>query len=81
MNVKDASGLANDCNCIFMPYCDGASFSGYTDKPVAFKSHNLTFRGMRNLDATVEYALDNLGMQDSTQVSQVVTCCMHSEFY
>ena len=30
MNTKDdPSGLDNDCNCLYMPYGDGASFSGY----------------------------------------------------
>ena len=26
-------GLDEDCNCIYMPYGDGASFSGYRAKP------------------------------------------------
>ena len=67
-NVRDTSGFADDCNCVYLRYCDGASFSGYTDKPVAVGGGKIIFRGMRNLDATVAYALDHLGMKQSTQV-------------
>ena len=64
MNVLD-DGSANDddCNCITLPYCDGASFSGNREKPW----RGLMHRGARNLNATIEYALDNLGMTGATQ--------------
>ena len=40
MNVLDPmptngfSPLDEGSNCIFLPYCDGASFSGYKEEPV-----------------------------------------------
>jgi len=50
-----------DCNCLYLPYCDGASFSGYRPKPwpVPKNGGNLTFRGLANLDAAVAYGLQN----------------------
>ena len=56
----DENGPVTDCNCIYMPYGDGASFSGYRAKPWPVPGTNnetLTFRGIKNLDATVEWAL------------------------
>ena len=59
-----------DCNSIYLPYGDGASFSGYRAEtwPVPGKpGHNLTFRGIKNLDAAIEFALAN-GMSDATEL-------------
>jgi hypothetical protein len=58
MNAE-GDGLATDCNCIFMPYGDGASFSGYRAKPWPVPGSNgtLTFRGIKNFDATMKWAL------------------------
>jgi len=69
MNTVD-DGLDRDCNCVFLPYGDGASFSGYRAEPWSVPDTpgaNLTFRGIKNLDATVEWALAH-GLKDATQL-------------
>ena len=33
MNVNENGTLDEDCNCLYMPYCDGASFSGFRTEP------------------------------------------------
>ena len=41
-----------------MQYCDGASFSGYRADPWPVPTNasaHLTFRGIKNLDATVDW--------------------------
>jgi len=66
----DVDGLISDCNCIFMPYCDGASFSGYRESnwPVPNESgKNLTFRGIKNLDATIQWAFQNTNLAEATE--------------
>eukprot|EP00939_MAST-03C_sp_MAST-3C-sp1_P000133 g133.t1 len=66
----DEDGPVSDCNCIYMPYCDGASFSGYREKqwPVPNEpGKNLTFRGIKNLDATVAWAFEHAGMKDASE--------------
>merc|ERR1719446_82138 len=59
MNTHE-DGSEADCNCLFMPYCDGASFSGFRAEtwpvPGANPPAELTFRGLTNLDATMEWA-------------------------
>ena len=55
---------------MFMPYGDGASFSGYRSEPWPVPSHpgrSLTFRGMTNFDQTFAYLFANLGLQNATQ--------------
>ena len=67
MNLKDgatwddADPIDHDCNCIYTPYCDGASFSGYRAAPWPVPGRDgeaLTFRGIRNFDALMDGALD-----------------------
>lgn len=71
------TGLDPDCNCVYLKYGDGASFAGYRKKPwpvpvgtagtsPGSKSF-LTFRGIKNLDASVQWALDH-GMSDATEL-------------
>ena len=70
MNVAEDGTIDQEAHCIFMPYCDGASFSGYRGKPwpvPGSSASSLTFRGIRNLDATVEWALTRLGLDGATQ--------------
>ena len=68
MNANDDGGIDNDCNCLYMPYGDGASFSGYRAKPwpVPGQNASLTFRGIKNFDATIEWALRQ-GLKDATE--------------
>jgi len=68
MNPKeDGSGMDDDCNCLYMPYGDGASFSGFRKDvwPVP-GGGNLTFRGIKNMDATIAWALAH-GLDKSTE--------------
>ena len=63
----DGLGIEQDCNCIYAKYCDGASFAGYQSEPWPVPGGgNLTFRGLRNLDRTVEWALEH-GMAGATE--------------
>ena len=58
----DEDGKVQDCNCVYMPYCDGASFAGFVADPVparrfdhrAPRDAELYFRGIRNFDATLD---------------------------
>ena len=63
----DGEGNREDCHCIYMPYGDGASFSGFRKDvwPVP-GGGNLTFRGIKNFDATVAWALEH-GLTEATE--------------
>lgn len=67
MNTKD-DGLDGDCNCLFLPNGDGASFSSYRAEPwrVPGTNETVTFRGVRNLDASVEWALQR-GLSEASE--------------
>lgn len=61
--------LGGDCNCLVLPYGDGASFSGYRAAPWPVPSQpgaNLTFRGIKNLDASLDWAFAH-GMDKATE--------------
>jgi len=71
----------NDCNCVFMRYCDGASFSGYREHsfpvsqwpPFDNRSHipnnaTLYFRGIRNLDATLNLLFSKYNLSQATEM-------------
>ena len=67
-NVVGGS-VTEDAHCIYLPYCDGASFSGY--RPAAWpvpgrEADTLTFRGLKNLDSAVEWALQH-GLANASQ--------------
>jgi len=69
MNVKEDGTMDGDCNCIFMPYCDGASFSGFRPKPWPVQSAPgkfLFFRGIKNFDATMDFAFAH-GLDKATE--------------
>lgn len=73
MNVKNGdestSPLDEDCNCLYMPYGDGASFSGYRPDPWPVPGQNgetLTFRGIKNFDATIDWAMAH-GLDKATE--------------
>ena len=50
------------------PYGDGASFSGFRSKPWTVPGSNstLTFRGIKNLDAALDWAFARSGLGDAT---------------
>lgn len=59
MNVNEDGKLDGSCNCLYMPYGDGASFSGFRAKPWANpknESEKMYFRGIKNFDATMDWA-------------------------
>ena len=70
MNAEGDS-LDMDCNSIYLPYGDGASFSGFRPETWAVpgkpNGQNLTFRGIKNLDAAVAFALEH-GMSSATEL-------------
>lgn len=53
-----------------MPYGDGASFSGFRKDPwpVPGTNQTLMFRGIKNFDATLNYAFENLGLKTATDM-------------
>jgi len=69
MNVMEDGTMDTNCNCIFMPYGDGASFSGFRSEawPVPSNTSNfLYFRGIKNFDATIEFAFEH-GLDKATE--------------
>ena len=68
--AADGLAPAEDCNCVYLPYCDGASFSGHREDPWPVPGGNATlaFRGLANLDATLADALARLGLKDATEL-------------
>lgn len=61
--------MDGDCNCIFMPYGDGASFSGFRPEPWPVPSNSsevLYFRGIKNFDATLDFAFAH-GLDKATE--------------
>ena len=69
MNPLPDGTLDANCNCLFMRYGDGASFSGFRAKPWPVPSapgKTLTFRGIKNFDATMDWAFAH-GMTEATE--------------
>eukprot|EP00927_Polykrikos_kofoidii_P041022 TRINITY_DN3495_c0_g1_i1.p1 TRINITY_DN3495_c0_g1~~TRINITY_DN3495_c0_g1_i1.p1 ORF type:complete len:442 (-),score=35.85 TRINITY_DN3495_c0_g1_i1:169-1386(-) len=73
MNMNVDGTVDAECNCIRMPYCDGASFSGFRPKPWPVKSLEnsvrgdvLYFRGIKNFDATMDFAFSH-GLNAATE--------------
>jgi hypothetical protein len=69
MNAEGGS-LDMDCNSLYLPYGDGASFSGFRSKPwpvSANSSEMLWFRGIQNLEATIAWALSH-GLANATEL-------------
>ena len=76
LKLKEAAqGLDEDCNCIYMPYGDGASFSGYRAKPWPVPGtktaenpdgETLTFRGIKNIDGVIDWAMQH-GLKTATE--------------
>ena len=84
MNAANGT-LDMDCNAVYLPYGDGASFAGYRAEPwpvravpCGTEAHGpcgnesggvgrLWFRGIKNLDASIDWALRH-GLADATEV-------------
>jgi hypothetical protein len=59
MNPMEDGSFDSTCNCIHLPYSDGASFAGFRDGtwPVPNSTEKLSFRGIKNLDGIIEFAM------------------------
>lgn len=69
MNALEDGSMDSDCNTIFLPYCDGASFSGFRSEVWSVPSNasqELHFRGLKNFDATIDFAFEN-GLGNATE--------------
>ena len=53
--------IERNCNSVDLPYLDGASFSGYRAEPwpVPNSDRKLWFRGIKNLDATLDWLFEH----------------------
>ena len=67
-NILEDGSTDFNCNCIFVPYLDGGSFSGDVNGPVKVPNDgypdipdNATvhYRGLKNLDSTIEWAFNH----------------------
>ena len=69
MNVKE-DGMNDECNCVYFYYCDGASFSGYRKDPwlVPNTTEKLYFRGIKNLDVSIDTLMKDFKFGDATEV-------------
>ena len=73
LNVNKENEIERDCNCIYMPYGDGASFSGFRKDPWPVMEDNkkvgeLHFRGFTNMVETLSYAFEKLGLAAAENV-------------
>ena len=69
INPKEDGTMVTDCNCIHMPYSDGASFAGYVPGNVSvpgMPGKSIQMRGIKNLDGVIQFALKN-GMDKATE--------------
>lgn len=75
MNPLPDGTMDVDCNCIHLPYSDGASFAGYRAEPWAVPEDpatgvpagaTVTFRGIKNFDGVVDFAMKH-GMTNATE--------------
>jgi hypothetical protein len=70
MNTNGTDVTEHGCNCINLLYLDGASFSGNAAEPFPVPGRPGTFlhyRGLRNLDATLDYAFRH-GLDQATEL-------------
>ena len=71
MNTNGTDVQPRSCNCITMLYLDGGSFSGNVADPVPVPGSPgkfVHYRGLRNLDATLDYAFEHLGLDRATEL-------------
>ena len=71
MNTNGTDVESEGCNCIEMLYLDGGSFSGDVADPVpvpGLPGKFVHYKGLRNLDATFDYAFEHLGLDRATEM-------------
>ena len=70
---------------VFVPYCDGASFTGDREKPLEFNDKSLYFRGRRILDALLDEVLRR-GMDKASEIilsgtsAGALSAMVHSDY-
>ncbi len=74
----DAGGILSDdpsynpqfyqWNKVYLPYCDGSSFTGNRTEPVVYGSQTIYYRGAAILPATTRHLLTNQGMDQASVV-------------
>ena len=75
----DPQLVTGDSNCVYLPYADGASFSGYREEPWPATYSNgtnasLYFRGARNMAASLDAVIRQFGgFVNATEVLVVGT--------
>jgi STAM-binding protein len=69
MNPREDGSMDPHCNCLHLPYSDGASFSGFRAKPwkVPGMTQQITFRGIKNFDGVLDFAMEH-GMGDASKL-------------
>ncbi|GJP44942.1 hypothetical protein CLOM_g4340 [Closterium sp. NIES-68] len=55
-------------NAVFLPYCDGGSFSGDLEEPIHFNGVPLYLRGRRVADVLLKHLMDRLGLHTANRV-------------
>ena len=58
-NDPDVNPAFANYSAVFVPYCDGASFSGNRDDPITVKDKKIYFRGHRILNAVLSALIQN----------------------
>ena len=69
-NPNEDGTMDNDCNRIHMPYCDGASYSGFRPGNVSvpgMPGKSIHMRGIKNIDGVIQFALKH-GMNKATEL-------------
>ena len=74
LNPLPDGSMDNTCNCLHLPYSDGASFAGYRAEPWAVPEgpdvpagSQVFFRGIRNFDGVLDFAMSH-GMAEATEL-------------
>jgi hypothetical protein len=68
------NGLPDDCTKVFLPYCDGSSFTSFRGKPWPINKPNpqnmtqLSFRGVNNLERTLDKLVADWGLGKASDV-------------
>lgn len=76
LNPNEDGSMDTDCNCLHLPYSDGASFSGFRanawpvpEDPATGVPANskIYFRGIKNFDGVLDFAMAH-GMGDAAEL-------------
>jgi hypothetical protein len=73
LSPNSSENWASSWNHVFVPYCDGTSWSGNLDEPLTMNERNestapLFYRGRANMQALVTDLIENRGMATASHV-------------